>query len=296
MECLDSVFKSDYENYEIIVIDDASTDNTKDLTEIVIKAKFGIHENHVSVIHNPGNFKMVKSRNIGAKTAKGRYVLFIDDDNIFSNDMISLLVNFADKHPEFGIIGPSMYYKNGEKLYMNYQKINFFTGKTWGIKAEESSKEYFETDGVPNVFLIRKEVFEQAGYFDEALIQTFTEPDFAFNALKFGFKSCMVKKAKVLHKIEEKDNLSPRGLGGQFIQKAYCLMRNRTVIIARYANPVQKTIYFLFFSWAWPLLYSGLMIKSKRADLIKLYWAGFRDGIGYLFTGKLKNSLPELMK
>ncbi len=299
MDCLDSVCKSDYKNIEIIIVDDNSNDGTKGLNGDKIKEIFSIPGTAVIVIHNSVNLKLAESRNMAAKTARGKYVIFIDDDNIFGPDMIGTLAGFADTHPEFGIIGPSMYYSDGGKLYMNYQKINLFTGRTRGIKNEGSKREYFETDGVPNVFLVKKEVFNKAGYFDTKLMLTFIEPDLAFNAAKYGYKSCMLKKIKTFHRINELDNFTPRGMSGQgshHAQNAYCLIRNRMVIVARYGNKLQKPVYFLFFSWLWPLLYSIIMLKFKRIYLIKLYWAGYKDGIRYFLTGELKNSATELIK
>ena len=294
MECIKSINSSSYKDKELIIIDDNSADATKALTGARVK-KAAKNFSAVRIVHNSQNLKMVKSRNLGARLARNKYVLFIDDDNVIGRDMIRVLVEFADANTAYGIIGPSMYYGNG-RLYMNYQTINFYTGKTRGTALKNPEKDHYDTAGVPNVFMIRNEVFGKSGYFDEQLVQTFTEPDFSLKAAKYGFKSCMLPAAKTIHKVQEEDNFTPRGLGGQFRQKAYCLMRNRTLIIARYGAWHQKLIYGIFFSWFWPLVYSALMLKFMRFDLMKLYWTGFKDGIVYLLTGKLKNSLEELLK
>ncbi len=282
--CLKSIKDSSEKYYEIIIIDDNSSDETKFLNSSLLVKKLRI-KNPIKLIHNKKTEKMVKSRNIGVKIAKGKFIIFIDDDNIIDRNMIKKLVEFAEKNSDYGVIGPSMYYKD-KTLYMNYQTINFFTGKTTGVIAKEKN-EYYNSDGVPNVFLIKREVFKKAGYFDEDLIATYTEPDFSFHIKRFGYKTCILNDAKTFHNTVKKNNFNPRGLGGKFIQKSYCLMRNRTVIIARYGNILNKIIYTLFFSWFWPLLYSLIMIKYKKFDLIKNYWLGFYHGIIYMFTGKL---------
>ena len=56
--------------------------------------------------------------------------------------------------------------------------------------------------------MIKKEAFEICGYFDENLIQTYTEPDFAKMIEKKGFKCCIVPKAKTYHKIKKEDDLN----------------------------------------------------------------------------------------
>lgn len=281
LDCLESIKKSDLSGikYEILIVDDASNDGTEKL-----KLK------DIRIIHNKENLMMVKSRNIGVQKTSGKYILFIDEDNILDSKMIKYLVTFADEHTDYGIIGPSMYYLNSKKKYLDYQTFNFYTGRTMGI-VDDSDSFYCDSQGIPNVFLIKREIFNECGYFDENLVQTFTEPDYAFMAKEHGIKCGIVKKAKTFHVISSKDNFSPRALGGMFKQKAYCLMRNRTVMVKRYGTLLQKLVYITFFSWFWPLVYSLLVLKHRRFDLISLYWRGFRDGLIYFFSGKLIFSL-----
>jgi GT2 family glycosyltransferase len=288
--CLESVFKSDFEDFNLLVVDDASTDETAALTPESLRALFGVDPAFpVMVIHNQENFRMVRSRNTGAKSAAGEYVLFIDDDNIIDPRMISVLVEFADANPGCGVLGPSMHYWSNKKKYLDYQKIDFFTGKTNGY-IDDTSATVCDSDGVPNVFMIRSEVFGKAGYFDETLIQTFSEPDFSFNVDRHGYRSVIVKAAVTYHDIPYE--FSPRTLGGEFKFKAYCTIRNRALIVARYGRWYHKLTYGLFFSWAWAFIYSALVFRYRRFDLIRLYWSGWCDGLRYLLTGRLVNSLP----
>lgn len=283
--CIESIKKAllHIQDWEIILVDDNSTDGTEGLTFKDLGITSG------KIIHNrEKQWMMVRARNEGVKSARGEYMLFIDDDNTIDKMMVTHLITFARKNKKIGILGPSMYYYNSRQKYLDYQKINLFTGKTYGV-IDNSSIEWCESDGIPNVFLIKKEVFDTCGLFDELLIQTYTEPDFAFSAKKRGYKCAMLKQAKTYHHVSP--NLSERALGGEYTQKAYCLMRNRSVIVTRYGTWYHKTIYFLLFSWLWPVIYSFLMIAHRRFDLIRLYWQGFGDGILYMVSGRLNNSL-----
>ena len=155
-----------------------------------------------------------------------------------------------------------------------------------------TEREFFLSDGVPNVFVIRRDVIEIVGMFDEELIQTYTEPDYSFSAKCKGYMTAVYPKAKTLHLISKHDNYTTRALGGKFVQKAYCLMRNRTVLVRRYGSTMQKCVYILFFSWFWPLVYTILVLESGNGrTLIKLYWRGWYDGVMYFFTGKLRKSI-----
>jgi GT2 family glycosyltransferase len=288
IDCVNSVSKSDLSNIkcELLIVDDNSSDGTEKITESDVTFK------PTRIIHNDVQKMMVQSRNIGAKMSFGSYVLFIDDDNEIDTKMIKNLISSFDINVGFGVLGSSNYYFDTKKKYMDYQKINLFTGRTRGIISKKN-EEVYDSDGAPNVFIIKKEVFDKCGYFDETLIQTFTEPDFAKKAEHYGFKCGVVPNSITYHKVKRTDSLKPRSLGGEFDQKAYCLMRNRSVYVSRYGSFLNKTVYFLVFSWMWPLVYSIFALKGKRPDLVRLYWKGFMDGVTFGMTGRLNNSISK---
>lgn len=259
-------------DWELIVIDDCSSDGTASMDLAALGAP------RSRMIGCDAQKMMVAARNIGASAARGEYILFVDDDNEVAPDMIERLIESAQANPRYGIIGPSMYYFDDREKYLDYQKINFFTGRTRGI-IDRLGRQICDSDGVPNVFMIRRDVFESCGYFDEAFIQTFTEPDFAFHASEAGFLCGIAPAAKTYHKIPRGSDLTPRVLGAQFPQKAYCLIRNRSWLITRYGKPHHKIVYWVFFSWLWPAIYSFLMLPFGRFDIIRLYWKGFWDGL-----------------
>lgn len=286
LRCVESIKKADLKgiSWELIVVDDCSGDGTKKLSVRSLKVP------KAKIVHNSTQQMMVRSRNIGYRKSSGKYLLYIDDDNKVHKNMVKVLMTAAKNHPAYGILGPSMHYLKTRKRYMDLQRINFFTGRTVG-SVDASKDKIVASDGIPNAFLIKREVFETCGVFDEKMIQTFTEPDFSFKAEVCGFKTGIVKKAKIFHDVSESNNLTPRALGGMYFQKAYCLMRNRSVLVYRYGNLLEKAVYVVLFSWFWPLLYSVLVLRYGRFDLIRLYWMGFRDGLIYFFTGKLISSL-----
>lgn len=283
-KCVESVLSSSFNDFELIIIDDNSTDLTKNTRASDFKHQA------VRIYHSAQPLMMVKARNKGIELSRGEYILFIDDDNKIEPRMIEYLVGFLDKNPEVGIAGPSMYYIDGTK-YLDYQKIDFYTGKTTGV-VSDASEEYYLSDGIPNVFIIKRKVVDDIGRFDVELIQTYTEPDYSFLAKLHGYTTVIYPKAITFHQLEIRDRYTSRALGGKYTQKAYCLMRNRTVVIARYGRIYHKFIYIIFFSWVWPLMYTFLIVaRERRFDLIPLYWKGWLDGIVYFFTGKLRRSI-----
>lgn len=288
LRCINSLGESTYKDFELIVIDDASSDGTEALKEGDLPVK------NATIIHSKEQLMMVKARNLGASHAKGRYLLMVDDDNVVPSDTLEKLVDAMDANPDYGILGPVIYNLSSGSLVMCGQRINLFTGRTTGLKSFTGS-EIIDSHGVPNAFIIRKSMFDEIGGFDPKIIQTFTEPDFAYQARLRSAKCGFLASAKIYHDIPADGDFTPRSLGGKYVQKAYCLMRNRTVMVARYGSLLQKCVYFLVFSWFWPLVYSLIMVRWRKMELIPFYWQGFIDGLRYMFTGKLVSSLPRLL-
>jgi GT2 family glycosyltransferase len=286
LRCIESVKASTFSDWELLVIDDASTDDTRllDVADLVGVAG--------EIVHLPEQIMMVRARNVGARRARGELVLFIDDDNVVDSAMINALVVAAEKHPDFGVFGPVMLEMKTGEAYLDHQTVNLWTGRTRG-HIDRLGREICDTDGVPNVFMVRREVFERGGYFDEALLQTYTEPDFTFAARAKGFRSGIVKAAITHHDVLRESNFTPRALGGEFRQKAYCLMRNRTVLVKRYGRWYQRAVYTAFFSWFWPLAYSLIVLRFLRFDLVGLYWHGWWDGMVHMLGGPLINGLSR---
>lgn len=88
-ELLDSI--KDKKNIEIIVIDDASTDNTKELLK-----KY--NQNNITIITNKKNKGIAYSRNVGIKNIKTKYFTFIDSDDNIDNQMLETMYNESEKH------------------------------------------------------------------------------------------------------------------------------------------------------------------------------------------------------
>ena len=91
--CLDSVVNQIYKNIEIIVVDDASTDNT----EKIIK-EYAEKDNRIRPFYSSENKGVSFSRNIGLKASTGEYIMFVDSDDELTKDAIRRMVDIANKY------------------------------------------------------------------------------------------------------------------------------------------------------------------------------------------------------
>lgn len=91
--CLDSVVNQIYKNIEIIVVDDASTDNT----EKIIK-EYAEKDNRIRPFYSSENKGVSFSRNIGLKASTGEYIMFVDSDDELTKDAVRRMVDIANKY------------------------------------------------------------------------------------------------------------------------------------------------------------------------------------------------------
>ena len=189
IECVNSVLDCHYKDLEIIIVDNASTDNTLNC----LKKKYtGI--SMVKIIELKRNLMASGGRNAGIKAANGKYLLFLDSDNLIAPLMIDYLVDGMEKNSDIGLIGPLMlYFKDQNRVWFKCNKINYLTSKTTYLDREESVvnkkyPEFIETDHIPNAFMTRKEIVDTIGGFDERYYIMFEEADFAARIRRGGGK------------------------------------------------------------------------------------------------------------
>lgn len=91
--CLDSVVNQIYKNIEIIIIDDASTDKTKEIIK-----KYAEKDKRIIPFYQTVNKGVSASRNIGLKASTGEYIMFVDSDDSLTKDSVRRMVDISNKY------------------------------------------------------------------------------------------------------------------------------------------------------------------------------------------------------
>lgn len=124
-QTIDSVLEQSYLNWEMIIVDDSSTDKSQDI--ILKKSK---EDKRIKPIFLKQNVGVAKARNIAIKKSKGRFLAFLDSDDIWNNKKIEKQIDFMrNKNIAFSFTSYQPINKRGEKKYpIVYapEKINYY--------------------------------------------------------------------------------------------------------------------------------------------------------------------------
>src|SRR5258708_284544 len=189
-ECLVSLKKISYSNYEIIIVDNSSTDGTEKL----------------ATIRNKKNLGFVDGNNQGIKNAKGKYILLLNNDTKVSKNFLNVLVDKMESDPEIGVLQPKIFMMDNPGFLDNagsfITKIGFL--RHWGFQKKDSSnfdteREIFSAKGA--CMLIRKDLIDQIGLFDHDFFMYFEESDFCWRVWLCGYKVLFYPQTFIYHKI-----------------------------------------------------------------------------------------------
>lgn len=114
-EALNSIFSQTYKDFELIVIDDGSTDNTRDILEP--------YKDRLTYIWQENSGTPIGPKNIGLKHAKSRWIAYLDSDDIWEPRMLETRINAAQKNPNVGLIYGDCYYFNNSDLKNREKKL-----------------------------------------------------------------------------------------------------------------------------------------------------------------------------
>jgi len=277
LDCLASIYELNYDNFEVVVIDNCSTDQTPD----AIKKYYPL----VKLIVMPENLGAVKARNIGIENSKGDYLLFVDSDNVLDPESLEYLVELAETDKSIGFVGPKMYYYTDPKrIWYAGAKISLSTAKTTYVGINEIDHGQYdqvrEVEHIPNVWIVKREVINKIGGMESVYVMTYGESDWAIRAIKEGFKVMFCPKAKVWHKIPlPKDQNGLRAvIGFDNPYRIYYSARNRTIFMKRFASKLNFICFILIFNNIFLIYYVLIIIKYGEYHLIKDYIKGYLDG------------------
>ncbi len=182
-EAVESVYAQTYKHFEIVVVDDGSTDGTVELVKSYPDIQL-IEQEHKGV---------AAARNNGLSHARGEYIAFIDCDDIWNPDKIEKQINFFKKKPETGVI-------------VCYEILFVQPGN---LPPKHIKEDFFKNEHpayIPSAVIIKKSIFESVGKFNEEL-EVGEDTDWFARAKDLNIGMTVVPEV-LLHKRLHQNNLS----------------------------------------------------------------------------------------
>lgn len=304
LECLASAIQLDYQNHELVVVDNGSTDDS--VTEISKQYP------DITLLQTGANLGYAGGNNVGIKWALSNgaeYILLLNNDTTIDSKLISAFVEAAQTIPDAGIFGAKIYFHDRPNIL-------WFAGGRWlshdmrldhighGQKDSPDFGNYRECEYVTGCALFASAgVFREVGLLDEDFFLTYEETDWCYRARKKGYKCIVVPTAKLWHKVSASFGGTSSPLVKYFMirnkllwTKKHCTSSEwrevsrkswqiaRSILLPPFVlgsgnYPIVKRIVWSLASW-WKILHANLSRGSNRAFLYGLrdfYFRKFGD-------------------
>ncbi|RJQ33231.1 glycosyltransferase family 2 protein [Candidatus Parcubacteria bacterium] len=208
-KCLDSILANkDGLNLEIYVVDNDSKDGTSEMIMMEYP--------EVKVIAMSRNLGFAKANNLAIKQAKGKYIFLLNPDTQIKAGFFAKIFSYMETNPDVGIVGPKILNEDGSVQFSVRRSPDMFSQILIMLKLKnilvdnKFLKNYLWADFDYNkeqevaqimgaAMVIRREVFEQIGFFDEGFFVWFEEVDFCHRAKKHKIKIKYFPGAELYH-------------------------------------------------------------------------------------------------
>ncbi len=182
-------------NYEIIIADDCSDDLTMDIEKVI---------SGIKVIRNIENMRFLKNCNNAAKFARGKFILFLNNDTQVQKNWLLPLIELFEKDKQIGLVGSKLVYPDGRLQEAGGIFWNDASAWNYGNKSDPNLSEFNyvkEVDYISGAsILISKKLWNEIGGFDERFSPAYYEDsDLAFEVRKHGYKVMYQPLSVVVH-------------------------------------------------------------------------------------------------
>ena len=266
LDCLDSLSTQSFSDFEVVVVDGASDDGSRE----AVSNRFP--EARWIALEKNGGFSVAV--NAGIRASRGDYILLLNNDTTVANDFVEKMFKAIASDDLIGSV-------DAKRLRMENPRLIDCMGlqlNKWGHAFQighleedrgqwDEPREIFGVSGGAAIY--RKELFDDIGLFDESLESYFEDVDIAYRARWAGWKSVNAPDAIVLHK--------GGGTSGKMPAKRAFLV-HRNMIGYRVKNaPAKKLIGYLLNRLLGDLYWFLAFVKNRKWNqlilLVKIRWA-----------------------
>ena len=280
--CVESLHAQSYANLETIVVDNGSSDDSCSR----LREKFGGSIRFVPLDKNLG---FTGGNNVGIDLAlKGgaSYVLVLNNDTIADARLVEELVALAESDKGIGVVtGKIFYFDRRDLLWFAGGVIRrgFLEFKHRGLLKKDTGE--FDTICESRFvtgccMLVRREVFERVGVFDNRFFIYSEDADFSLRVSGAGFRLMYTPRAVLWHKESAtmRKNTLRAGFGTVSPRQYYLSTRNRIFILRKHSPALEKTVTLSSLVLQ-SLLWSSFFVVRGRWEKLSSIWRGVFDGL-----------------
>ena len=197
-ECLDSVLSQTYKNYEVILLDNGSSDRSLE----IVKKNYSVDR----LIPLDQNYGFARANNMGLKYAQGEYIALINNDTVLEKDWLEKAVAVFQKwkHKNLGSVATKIIQYHRRDL-IDSAGVEFYgLGACWDYKnlppdAPQVSRQKQVFGACAAAALYKREVIEKTGFFDPKFFVYFEDTDLSFRLKLLGYTCVYEPKAVCYH-------------------------------------------------------------------------------------------------
>jgi GT2 family glycosyltransferase len=228
--CLSSLLRADYSNFEVIVVDNGSSDGSLSAANKVFA-----HDCRLKIIKNDANVGIAEANNIGLGHAQGKYVVFLNNDTVVDTGWISELIKVMES--DVSIVAAQ-----SKLLLMDHPTRYDCAGGFIDYNGDTYARGYFARDTgqyekIEEIFtcksaamIIRRDALHRIGLMDSTYFFYYDDTDFCWRIWLAGYKVVYVPFSVVYHK---GGGSTPKELSKQFFLQIYLLNRNRIMTLVK---------------------------------------------------------------
>lgn len=198
-KCLESIFNQEYKELDLIIIDNNSNDNSREI--------YKKYSDKIRVIFNDKNLGFAKAHNQGIKLAEkggSKYYCALNIDTVIKSDFFKKIIEFLDNHPGYASVSPRIYKLTRDKKTDIIDTVGGFVRRTFSYSNSETvDREYdcFLISGSAAVFRMNAlmDIRNSGEFYDEDYFLYFEDIDISFRLQHAGWKVRYLPDAVLWH-------------------------------------------------------------------------------------------------
>jgi len=275
IECLESLKKITYPNYEVIVVDNASKGNDAD----VLEEKY---RGYIKLIRNRKNLGFAGGNNTGLRYSLNNlsdYSLILNNDVIVKENFLSEIVEVAEQKSEAGLLGPKIYYYDKPNIFYSTGGIikrSFLKGIFVPLRGnkQEDKGQYDSIEEVDWIdgccMLIKTKALEEVGLLNEEYFLYWDTVEMAMDLKKRGWKSYYVPRSVIWHKVQ-------RTVGRKKVGVYYYQVKDQLIFQSKHLGSKFWLIYFPLKILKRTIYDFLISMRDKDFSRLKLLFRAYKD-------------------